>query len=51
MGKRTDTIDRFAEALSEGLSVREASAVVNQTPAYGKTLLHRLRKQMGEQAR
>lgn len=51
MGKRTDTIDRFADMLAEGLGISEIERRMQLPRRYGNALLQRLRKSLGEQAR
>lgn len=50
MGKRTETIDRFAELLADGASVADAERRLSLPNRYGNALLQRLRKKMGAQA-
>lgn len=45
------TIEQFAEHLSNGLTVPEASRAMGIYPGYGNSLLQRIRKQLGPQAR
>jgi hypothetical protein len=49
--RRNDTLDRFAEALSEHGDLSRAAAAVGKSAAYGRVLFARIRKQLGEQAR
>lgn len=44
------TLDEFAERLSQHGDVALAAREIGKTPTYGRTLLQRLVKRLGEQA-
>jgi transposase len=44
-------LDQFAEYLAEGYSVPDAARMVGVGPAYGNSLLQRIRKRLGPQAK
>ena len=46
----TETIDRFAQFLADGYSVRQAATSLGLSFAYGNALLQRIRKRLGPQA-
>ena len=48
--KKDTQLDRFAEHLAEGLSVREASEKMGLSYHTGNTMLARIRKRLGPQA-
>jgi hypothetical protein len=44
-------LDRFAEYLANGLSVPEAARAVGWQASHGNSMLQRIRKQLGAQAK
>jgi hypothetical protein len=44
-------LDEFAEHLANGLSVPEAARAVGWQSSHGNSMLQRIRKQLGEQAK
>lgn len=44
-------LDRMADALAEGLSVKDAAKKIGVDYSYGNAILQRIRKRLGAQAR
>lgn len=43
-------VDRFADKLADGFSVREAATMLGQKPSWGNAMLAHIRRGLGAQA-
>lgn len=44
-------VDRFADNLADGFSVKDAATMLGQKPSWGNAMLAHIRRGLGEQAR